>query len=159
MFLRYFSWSYIAALNAQIDSTVNTNNIDRNFLKLESDLRYFSVSFAQTRLILAYLGYYFAFELLIASITTYTKYPVGRLRPHFIEVCRPMVSFPSGNRTIWNSGCSGIEETFLTNYTCLGSSKAAIKEARLSFFSGHSSLAMGAATYSIVSVYKKRLKF
>jgi phosphatidate phosphatase len=96
------------------------------------------------------LGYYFAFELLIVSITTYTKYPVGRLRPHFIAVCRPVMELSSGNRSIFHGGCAGLEEVFLTNYTCLGDDKAAIKEARLSFFSGHSSLAMGASTYAIV---------
>lgn len=97
-----------------------------------------------------FFGYYFAFELLIVSITTYTKYPVGRLRPHFIAVCRPMMELSSGNRSIFDGGCAGLEEVFLTNYTCLGDDKAAIKEARLSFFSGHSSLAMGASTYAIV---------
>jgi len=42
-----------------------------------------------------------------------------------------------------------LEEVFLTNYTCSGDDPSAVTEARLSFFSGHSSLAMGASSYAI----------
>ncbi|KAI6184768.1 AcidPPc domain-containing protein [Aphelenchoides bicaudatus] len=97
-----------------------------------------------------FFGYYFAFELLVLNVTTYTKYPVGRLRPHFLEVCNPKIQFHNNNRTVLDGDCSGLEELFITNYTCLGKDKYAIKEARLSFFSGHSSLAMGASTYAIL---------
>lgn len=68
-----------------------------------------------------------------------------------------MVVLPKGNWTILQDGCKGLEELFLTNYTCLSDNKAAIKEARLSFFSGHSSLSMGASSYAIVSYSCKHL--
>lgn len=96
------------------------------------------------------IAYFLAFEFLVSIITTYTKYPIGRLRPYFLEVCRPIVELPEGNRSIIDSGCKGLENVFLTNYTCIGTNKMAIKESRLSFFSGHSSLAVGASSYAIV---------
>ena len=65
-------------------------------------------------------------------LTDVGKYTVGRLRPHFFAVCKPDFS---------KLNCStGAQMNFITNYECTGD-KDLIKEARLSFPSGHSSFA------------------
>ena len=65
-------------------------------------------------------------------LTNVGKYTVGRLRPHFLAVCKP--DFSKLNCT------TGVEKNFITNYECTGDEDL-IKEARLSFPSGHSSFA------------------
>ena len=65
-------------------------------------------------------------------LTDVGKYTVGRLRPHFLAVCKP--DFSKLNCT------TGFKKNFITNYECTGD-KDLTKEARLSFPSGHSSFA------------------
>ncbi|CAM9754941.1 unnamed protein product [Lampetra planeri] len=67
------------------------------------------------------------------SLTDVAKFSVGRLRPHFLDVCKP-------DRALYN--CS---EGYITRVVCTGD-PAVITEARKSFFSGHASFAM----YSMV---------
>uniref|UniRef100_A0A667ZPD3 Phospholipid phosphatase 1 n=1 Tax=Myripristis murdjan TaxID=586833 RepID=A0A667ZPD3_9TELE len=64
------------------------------------------------------------------SLTDITKYSIGRLRPYFLAVCKP-----AWDRINCKSG------GYIQNYTCNGD-KFLIDEARLSFFSGHSSFSM-----------------
>nr|XP_046204673.1 phospholipid phosphatase 1-like [Oncorhynchus gorbuscha]XP_046204674.1 phospholipid phosphatase 1-like [Oncorhynchus gorbuscha]XP_046204676.1 phospholipid phosphatase 1-like [Oncorhynchus gorbuscha] len=64
------------------------------------------------------------------SLTDIAKYSIGRLRPHFLAVCKP----------VWdhiNCRAGG----YIENFTCTGD-KDMVDEARLSFFSGHSSFSM-----------------
>ncbi|XP_029817435.1 phospholipid phosphatase 1 [Manacus vitellinus] len=63
------------------------------------------------------------------SLTDIAKYSIGRLRPHFLAVCKP-------DWTRINCSLGYIE-----NFTCHGD-KATINEGRLSFYSGHSSFSM-----------------
>ncbi|XP_024155672.1 phospholipid phosphatase 1 isoform X1 [Oryzias melastigma] len=64
------------------------------------------------------------------SLTDIAKYSIGRLRPHFLDVCKPD----------WTRiNCSlGV---YIENFTCTGEDKV-INEGRLSFYSGHSSFSM-----------------
>ncbi|XP_053286334.1 phospholipid phosphatase 3 isoform X2 [Pleuronectes platessa] len=68
------------------------------------------------------------------SFTDIAKVSVGRMRPHFINVCRPDFS------TI---DCS---LGYITNYTCTGD-ESDVQEARKSFFSGHASFSMFTMLY------------
>ncbi|XP_018592274.1 phospholipid phosphatase 1 isoform X2 [Scleropages formosus] len=64
------------------------------------------------------------------SLTDIAKYSIGRLRPHFLDVCKPVwshINCTSGN--------------YIENFTCTGD-KITVNEARLSFYSGHSSFSM-----------------
>ncbi|XP_036384100.1 phospholipid phosphatase 1-like isoform X2 [Megalops cyprinoides] len=62
------------------------------------------------------------------SLTDIAKYSIGRLRPHFLDVCRPVsVNCTAGG--------------YIENFTCAGDKKM-VNEARLSFYSGHSSFSM-----------------
>ncbi|CAM9662410.1 unnamed protein product [Lampetra fluviatilis] len=63
------------------------------------------------------------------SLTDVAKFSVGRLRPHFLDVCKP-------DRALYN--CS---EGYITRDVCTGD-PAVITEARKSFYSGHASFSM-----------------
>lgn len=63
------------------------------------------------------------------SLTDIAKYTIGRLRPHFLDVCKPD----------WSKiNCS---TGYIEKFVCLGD-KVLTNEARLSFYSGHSSFSM-----------------
>ncbi|KAG5281290.1 hypothetical protein AALO_G00069520 [Alosa alosa] len=64
------------------------------------------------------------------SLTDIAKYTVGRLRPHFLAVCKPL-----WNTVDCNSG------GYIESFTCTGD-KNLVNESRLSFYSGHSSFSM-----------------
>lgn len=63
------------------------------------------------------------------SLTDIAKYSVGRLRPHFLTVCKPD----------WN--LIDCKSGYIENFTCTGDSTLT-NEGRLSFYSGHSSFSM-----------------
>ncbi|XP_010874406.2 phospholipid phosphatase 1-like [Esox lucius] len=64
------------------------------------------------------------------SLTDIAKYSIGRLRPHFLAVCKP----------VWEQiNCKS--ESYIEHFTCTGD-KTMVDEARLSFFSGHASFSM-----------------
>ncbi|XP_061473974.1 phospholipid phosphatase 1 isoform X2 [Rhineura floridana] len=63
------------------------------------------------------------------SLTDIAKYSIGRLRPHFLDICKP--DWPQIN-------CSA---GYIEIFKCLGD-KAKVNEGRLSFYSGHSSFSM-----------------
>lgn len=93
-------------------------------------------------------GYYrsiggFLFAMLCAYAVTITgKICVGRLRPHFIAACRPDWSH------IHCSDATGF--FYIDKFQCTSGDAAAIKEARVSFPSGHSSSAMCAMVYLVL---------
>ncbi|KAG1930272.1 phospholipid phosphatase 1 [Pimephales promelas] len=63
------------------------------------------------------------------SLTDIAKYTIGRLRPHFLTVCKPhwsLIDCTSG---------------YIENFTCTGDPRLT-NEGRLSFYSGHSSFSM-----------------
>uniref|UniRef100_A0A4W4GYC4 Phospholipid phosphatase 1 n=1 Tax=Electrophorus electricus TaxID=8005 RepID=A0A4W4GYC4_ELEEL len=64
------------------------------------------------------------------SLTDIGKYSIGRLRPHFLDVCKPdwkLINCSMG--------------AYIENFTCTGD-KTMVNEGRLSFYSGHSSFSM-----------------
>uniref|UniRef100_A0A8C5H7E6 Phospholipid phosphatase 1 n=1 Tax=Gouania willdenowi TaxID=441366 RepID=A0A8C5H7E6_GOUWI len=64
------------------------------------------------------------------SLTDIAKYSIGRLRPNFLSVCKPA----------WDHiHCKSVG--YIENFTCTGD-KFLVDEARLSFYSGHSSFSM-----------------
>ncbi|XP_030593192.1 phospholipid phosphatase 1-like isoform X1 [Archocentrus centrarchus] len=64
------------------------------------------------------------------SLTDIAKYSIGRLRPNFLAVCNPL-----WDRINCKTG------GYIENFTCTGD-KFLVDEARLSFYSGHSSFSM-----------------
>ncbi|XP_077058668.1 phospholipid phosphatase 1-like, partial [Siphateles boraxobius] len=63
------------------------------------------------------------------SLTDIAKYTIGRLRPHFLTVCKPRWSLVD---------CTA---GYIENFTCTGDPHDT-NEGRLSFYSGHSSFSM-----------------
>lgn len=85
----------------------------------------------------------FAFGLLLNfGLAGVAKACIGRLRPHFISVCMPDWSAVSCR--------DDTGDLLVESYTCLGQDKSAIREARLSFFSAHSSSAISAMLYTAI---------
>uniref|UniRef100_F1L8H7 Phosphatidic acid phosphatase type 2/haloperoxidase domain-containing protein n=1 Tax=Ascaris suum TaxID=6253 RepID=F1L8H7_ASCSU len=78
--------------------------------------------------------------LLTFALTQTTKLAVGRLRPHFIDVCKPNITLTS---------CSN-PYVYILDYECQGGTERLVKEARLSFFSGHSALSMDVAVFCVI---------
>ncbi|CAE1258197.1 PLPP1_2_3 [Acanthosepion pharaonis] len=84
----------------------------------------------------------FVFGAVVTKLLTdVAKYTVGRLRPHFLDVCKPDVS---------TYNCS---QGYITKFTCTGTNKELIEDARLSFLSGHSSFAMYSMLYLASSFF------
>lgn len=84
----------------------------------------------------------FVFGAVVTKLLTdVAKYTVGRLRPHFLDVCKPDVS---------TYNCS---QGYITKFTCTGTNKELIEDARLSFLSGHSSFAMYSMLYLAIYVH------
>ncbi|XP_076471507.1 phospholipid phosphatase 1-like [Babylonia areolata] len=76
------------------------------------------------------LGLMFFFGVVVTHFSTNVpKYTIGRLRPHFFAVCVPDFS------KVTNT------QSYITEDICTGNNTDDIKEARVSFPSGHSSMA------------------
>ncbi|KAI0989150.1 hypothetical protein GJ496_003951, partial [Pomphorhynchus laevis] len=74
-------------------------------------------------------------------LTEVGKRSYGRLRPHFFDVCKPDWSnIRCFDRVILGDDKPMLIPRFISDYKCLGSDHAKIKEARISFPSGHSSI-------------------
>uniref|UniRef100_A0A8R1XNM1 AcidPPc domain-containing protein n=2 Tax=Onchocerca TaxID=6281 RepID=A0A8R1XNM1_ONCVO len=87
-----------------------------------------------------YYAYHLLDMLLTLMLTIPTKFIVGELRPIFMDICNP--SYDS-------TYCRN--QTYITDYKCRGNKyNYAVKEARLSFFSGHASLAMTTAVFFVI---------
>jgi len=99
----------------------------------------------------------FLFGVFAAQMVTgVIKQYAGRLRPHFIEVCSP-------SPELTEDMCgSFINPIYVTNYTCPGNAdrfdnnleemKKRVREGRLSFPSGHASLACFGAVFAILYI-------
>uniref|UniRef100_A0A3Q4H0A4 Phospholipid phosphatase 3 n=1 Tax=Neolamprologus brichardi TaxID=32507 RepID=A0A3Q4H0A4_NEOBR len=70
------------------------------------------------------------------SFTNIAKVSVGRLRPHFLDVCDP--DFSTVNCSLG----------YITDYQCRGP-ESKVQEARKSFFSGHASFSMYTMLYLV----------
>jgi len=97
------------------------------------------------------------FGLSTQLMTHIIKFYIGRLRPHFIDVCVPSVA-------LTESECGPSHSTrYITEYSCLGNStlfpdpsklENRLKEARLSFPSGHTSLSFYGMVLTVLIISK-----
>uniref|UniRef100_F1KY03 Phosphatidic acid phosphatase type 2/haloperoxidase domain-containing protein n=1 Tax=Ascaris suum TaxID=6253 RepID=F1KY03_ASCSU len=88
----------------------------------------------------AYAAHCVLGTLVSVIVCQITKYAVGRLRPHFISVCDPDI----------NMTACAISHEYITDYICNGKSESRIRDARLSFFSGHATTAMCVAVFCVL---------
>ncbi|XP_026495460.2 putative phosphatidate phosphatase [Vanessa tameamea] len=86
----------------------------------------------------------FAFGAACQQMTVNSaKYVIGRLRPHFFDVCKPYTT-----ADLNNSG-------YIQDFSCTNTNAAQLKDMRLSFPSAHSSFAMYTAIFFIFYVQVK----
>jgi len=97
------------------------------------------------------LGTFVFFSFIVQVLTETCKYTIGRLRPHFLDVCNPNITF-----TDLDCGTS-FNPRYVTDYTCMGQEgleeaeiKDRVRGARLSFPSGHSSISVYCMWFCIV---------
>lgn len=86
-------------------------------------------------------------------LTDISKVTAGRLRPHFIDVCKPMVMV--NNTSIELDKYCQLPDSkyeYITNYRCSQEVGRRERDTRLSFMSGHSSFSAYSATFAVVSV-------
>lgn len=96
-----------------------------------------------------YFGIFF-FGAACSQLTTdIGKYTIGRLRPHFLSVCQPIM--PDG------TNCSDPKNfnRYIEVFTCgnMESSARKLKEMRLSFPSGHSSFSMYTMVFAVLYLH------
>lgn len=87
-----------------------------------------------------YIGV-FLFGAACSQMTTdIAKYTIGRLRPHFFDVCKP--AFLNGTAIDCNNPLN--LHQYIVDFKCANPAASArkLKEVRLSFMSGHSSFSM-----------------
>jgi phosphatidate phosphatase len=77
------------------------------------------------------------------------KYTIGRLRPHFLSVCQPIL--PDGT----NCTNPANFHKYIIDFTCgnENASKRKLKEMRLSFPSGHSSFSMYTMVFAALYIH------
>ncbi|CAG5030051.1 unnamed protein product [Parnassius apollo] len=73
------------------------------------------------------------------------KYIIGRLRPHFFDVCKPVADTSSPLNALG----------YIQVYNCTGTNEEQIHDMRLSFPSAHSSFAMYTAVFFIMYIQVK----
>ncbi|KAJ6217898.1 hypothetical protein RDWZM_009055 [Blomia tropicalis] len=90
-------------------------------------------------------------------ITDIAKYSIGRLRPHFLDMCRPQLSTGSVVNRI--TGCV-TPNTYETDYTCTNFEMDPwrVKDVHLSFVSGHTSFAAVCLIYLVIYI-QVRIKY
>uniref|UniRef100_A0A0N5C9Q6 AcidPPc domain-containing protein n=1 Tax=Strongyloides papillosus TaxID=174720 RepID=A0A0N5C9Q6_STREA len=75
--------------------------------------------------------------ILLCCFLNIVKVSVGRFRPYYLDVCKPDV--------LQNITCN--DYNYILNYTCTGKNIGLIREASLSFPSGHSAISFFGATF------------
>lgn len=89
---------------------------------------------------------WFLFGAACSQLTTdIGKYTIGRLRPHFMDICKPNVDCDSDR----------MKNTYIEDFECSGNKPHKFTDSRLSFPSGHSSLSFYCMMYLAVSQFFK----
>lgn len=101
----------------------------------------------QTYLQLVPLAFAAASSQLLVDIS---KYSIGRLRPHFIDRCRPKLA-TTGEIILRQSNCNQ-PYTYVLDYSCTNAivSSRSLRDSHLSFVSGHSAFAAVCLVYLVV---------
>lgn len=85
---------------------------------------------------------WFLFGAACSQLTTdIGKYTIGRLRPHFMDICKPNVDCNNDQ----------MKNIYIEDFECSGNKEHKFTDSRLSFPSGHSSLSFYCMIYIAVS--------
>jgi len=105
----------------------------------------------------------FIFGLAVTQcITDICKYSIGRLRPHFLDVCNTTITTSAYQQS---KKCgTDIQPLYVQAYECEGNKdlfsteeerESRIQDARLSFVSGHASMSFYAMLFSIIYLHTR----
>ncbi|KAE9546910.1 hypothetical protein FO519_009878 [Halicephalobus sp. NKZ332] len=94
--------------------------------------------------IVIFVGWFHVAVISNWILTSTAKFSAGRPRPYYLEACKPNVDLQS----CFNSPVYFDEST----YNCTETNIRMIRESRLSFFSGHTSLATAAAVFAVLYI-------
>ncbi|KAE9555218.1 hypothetical protein FO519_001568 [Halicephalobus sp. NKZ332] len=95
--------------------------------------------------ILTVFSYFLIAYVITYSLTSVSKLTVGRLRPRFLDVCRPNIDIEA---------CS-TQLIYISDYECTNENEGLVLDGRRSFFSGHSSQSMVAGIFCVLYVYAR----
>lgn len=99
----------------------------------------------------ARIGSFLLGAALSQALTETAKFSIGRLRPHFLDVCRP-------NATALGAECAvahaGGPPNYVQEELCTGEPHV-IREARKSFYSGHASFSMYTMVFLALYVHAR----
>ncbi|CAH1789463.1 unnamed protein product [Owenia fusiformis] len=92
----------------------------------------------------------FFFGAATSQLTTdIAKYTIGRLRPHFIDICKPNYSLVPG----YTGDCTTLG--YIERDICEGTDTNLMKEMRLSFMSGHASFSAYTMIYLVLYIHAR----
>lgn len=118
---------------------------DNKDTRIDARLRLYSRNL-YCRLIVWFFG-----SLCSELLTDISKFTAGRLRPHFIGVCRPQIDGNVYDQNSLGEYCRNHDPyRYITDYVCSGEPSRQ-RDIRLSFLSGHSSYSAFSATFAVVS--------
>lgn len=118
---------------------------DNKETRIDARLRVYSRN-VYCRLVVWFFG-----SLTSELLTDISKVTAGRLRPHFISVCKPRIDDVVYDQVSLGEYCRNNDPyRYITNYECAGESHRQ-RDIRLSFLSGHSSYSAYSATFAMVS--------
>uniref|UniRef100_A0A0N5AG71 AcidPPc domain-containing protein n=1 Tax=Syphacia muris TaxID=451379 RepID=A0A0N5AG71_9BILA len=89
-----------------------------------------------------FLGYFLLGVIFNQLLVDIAKYTIGRHRPHFIDICRPMK-----DGVDFATSCPA-DHRYITDFNCTGNRKGLITESMLSFYSGHTAFSFFGAWFT-----------
>uniref|UniRef100_A0AC34QX87 Phosphatidic acid phosphatase type 2/haloperoxidase domain-containing protein n=2 Tax=Panagrolaimus sp. JU765 TaxID=591449 RepID=A0AC34QX87_9BILA len=91
-----------------------------------------------------FIGWFHVAFMSTWALTATAKFSIGRLRPYYIEACQPDIDLTE---------CYNTPKYFSEHdFNCTTTNRRLLKEAHLSFFSGHSSISTVAAVFAILYI-------
>jgi phosphatidate phosphatase len=107
-----------------------------------------------------YFGYFSLGALLCLLFTELSKYTIGRLRPHYLTLCRPKLSPELCQDDFgYEKFVTGNEEDICEGLISGDVTKKQLNEARLSFLSGHSSFSFYCGMFLIIYLQARLSNF
>ena len=106
-----------------------------------------------------HIGYMTVGAMTCFLFTDLSKFRIGRLRPHFLTICKPDYQCICKDGDDFEKFAIGEDTEICIGLTSNETTPKMLKEAHLSFMSGHSSLSFYCATFLILYLQARLNKF
>ena len=106
-----------------------------------------------------HIGYMTVGAMTCFLFTDLSKFRIGRLRPHFLTICKPDYQSMCKDEDGFEKFVTGKDMDICGGLTSNETTTKMLKEARLSFMSGHSSFSFYCATFLILYLQARLNKF